>query len=115
MNNNDCIFCKIVAGQVPSNKVYEDEQLLAFHDIRPAAPVHILIIPKIHVGNLFECTPVHANLLAQINLIAPKLAEKVGATNGFRFVINNGADAKQEVFHLHAHILAGAHPWERQT
>lgn len=113
--DNSCLFCKIATGHVPSNKIYEDEEILAFHDIRPAAPIHALIIPKIHLANLYNCTQTHATLLAKIVSIAPKIAEMAGANNGFRFVINNGVDGRQEIYHLHAHILAGAHPWERQT
>lgn len=113
--DNSCIFCKIISGQISSRKLYEDEDILAFHDIRPAAPIHLLIIPKIHISNLYECTETHTNLLAKMVLLAPGLAEKAGAQNGFRLVINNGVDGRQEVYHLHTHILAGAHPWERQT
>lgn len=113
--DNTCLFCKIVMGQIPSKKIYEDEEIIAFHDIRPAAPIHVLMIPKIHVANLYDCTPTHAALLAKVVLLSPKVAAIAGANNGFRFVINNGADSRQEVYHLHAHILAGAHPWERQT
>lgn len=111
----DCVFCKIVAGEIPSQKIYEDEDVLAFHDIRPAAPIHLLIVPKVHVENLIDCSSQHAAVVAKIALLAPQLAQTVGATNGFRFVINNGVDARQEVYHLHAHVLGGAHPWERQS
>ncbi|MCC7006873.1 MAG: histidine triad nucleotide-binding protein [Ottowia sp.] len=111
----DCVFCKIIAGQIPSQKVYEDEMMLAFHDIHPAAPVHVLIIPKIHISNLFDCTQAHTEMLGKMALLAPQLAKQTGADNGFRFVINNGVDGRQEVYHLHAHILGGAHPWQRQT
>lgn len=111
----DCIFCKIIAGDLPSRKVYEDDKVIALHDIRPAAPVHLLVLPKLHISNLIDCSAEHAQLLAHIALLAPKLAQSAGATNGFRFVINNGADARQEVYHLHAHLLGGAHPWERQN
>ena len=113
--DENCIFCKIIAGDVPSHKVYEDADLIAFHDIRPAAPIHLLVVPKLHIHNLFDCKPEHANLLAKIVLLAPQLAQAQGANKGFRFVINNGEDARQEVYHLHAHVLGGAHPWERQS
>lgn len=113
--DNTCLFCKIAAGEITSKKIYEDDEILAFYDIRPAAPIHVLIIPKIHLINLYDCTSTHTGLLAKIALMAPKIAEMAGADNGFRFLINNGTDGRQEIFHLHAHILAGAHPWERQT
>lgn len=113
--DKDCVFCKIIAGDIPSHKVYEDADLIAFHDIRPAAPIHLLIVPKLHIHNLFDCKPEHANLLAKIALLAPQLAQKQGASKGFRFVINNGEDGRQEVYHLHAHVLGGTHPWERQS
>jgi len=106
-----CIFCKIIAGQVPSKKVYEDEELFAFHDIRPHAPVHFMIIPKLHVPSLNEVTPEHEALLGRILTLAPKLAREQGATNGFRTVINTGADGGQEVFHLHVHVMGGPRPW----
>ena len=107
----DCIFCKIAKGEIPSKKIFEDEDLLAFHDIRPAAPVHLLIIPKIHVPTLADATPEHGHLLSKMLLLAPRLAREHGAEDGFRLVINNGPGGGQEVYHLHAHILAGPRPW----
>jgi histidine triad (HIT) family protein len=104
---NDCIFCKIVAGAIPSRKVYEDEYLFAFHDIQPAAPVHVLIIPKTHVASLADCDPSHAEDLGRVLLAAPKIAAQVGLVDGFRTIINTGKGGGQEVFHLHAHILGG--------
>lgn len=106
-----CIFCKIVAGQIPSKKVYEDEELFAFHDIRPHAPVHFMIIPKLHVPSLNEATAEHQALLGRILTLAPRLAREQGATNGFRTVINTGVDGGQEVYHLHVHVMGGPRPW----
>jgi histidine triad (HIT) family protein len=107
----DCIFCKIIAGQVPSKKVYEDEELFAFHDIRPHAPVHFMIVPKLHVASLAHTTEAHAALLGRILTLAPRLAVEQGATNGFRTVINTGHDGGQEVHHLHVHVMGGPRPW----
>lgn len=104
---SDCIFCKIVAGTLPSNKVYEDNELLAFHDIHPIAPVHILIIPKAHIVSLSECENKHQDLLGRMLLLAPELARKHGLESGFRTMINTGHGGGQEVFHLHIHIFGG--------
>ena len=104
---SDCIFCKIVAGTIPSRKVYEDDHLFAFHDIQPAAPVHILIIPKTHVASLAECDASHAADLGRVLLAAPQIAAQAGLVDGFRTIINTGNGGGQEVFHLHAHILGG--------
>ncbi|MEJ6001033.1 histidine triad nucleotide-binding protein [Paucibacter soli] len=107
----NCIFCKIVAGQIPSKKVFEDEQLLVFHDIHPWAPVHILLIPKLHIPSLVEVGPEHAALLGHMNTLVPRLMKELGVTNGFRTVINTGADGGQEVYHLHMHAMGGPRPW----
>ncbi len=107
---SDCIFCKIVAGQIPSRKVYEDDEVLAFHDINPAAPVHFMIIPKAHVDSLAECTDAHRDILGKILVLAPKLAKEQGLGTGFRTSINTGKGGGQEVFHLHVHVLGGAGP-----
>ncbi|ABF10110.1 histidine triad (HIT) family protein [Cupriavidus metallidurans] len=104
---DNCIFCKIVAGQIPSNKVYEDEDLLAFHDIHPKAPVHFLLIPKSHVDSLADCGPGESDVLARMMLKVPELARQAGCNNGFRTVINTGTDGGQEVFHLHIHVMGG--------
>lgn len=107
----NCIFCKIVAGQIPSKKVYEDEELLAFHDIRPHAPIHFLIIPKLHVPSLWEVGPEHQALLGRMLTLAPRLAQEQGVGNGFKTLINTGPDGGQEVYHLHVHVLGGPRPW----
>jgi histidine triad (HIT) family protein len=104
---NDCIFCKIVSGTLPSSKVYEDEEIIAFHDIHPIAPVHILIIPKVHIVSLSECENKHQNLLGRMLLLAPELARNNGLESGFRTMINTGRGGGQEVFHLHIHIFGG--------
>jgi len=109
----DCIFCKIAAGQIPSKKIYEDEELLAFHDIHPAAPVHLLLIPKLHLATLNDATPGHEGLLGRMLLLAPRLAREAGAVNGFKTLINTGADGGQEVYHLHMHVIGGPRPWGR--
>ncbi|MCW7537198.1 histidine triad nucleotide-binding protein [Aquabacterium sp. A7-Y] len=107
----NCIFCKIVAGQIPAQKVYEDEELLAFNDIRPHAPVHFLIIPKLHLASLEDVRSEHEALLGRMLGLAPRLAREQGAANGFRTVVNTGADGGQEVFHLHVHVMGGPRPW----
>jgi histidine triad (HIT) family protein len=107
----DCLFCKIASGQIPSKKVYEDEDVLAFHDIRPAAPVHLLIIPKLHLASLADVRPEHEPLLGRLLALAPRLAAEQGATNGFRTMINTGVDGGQEVYHLHLHVMGGPRPW----
>lgn len=108
----NCIFCKIAAGEIPSRRVYEDDEVIAFHDIRPAAPVHLLIVPRKHVPTLADATAAHQALLGKMLLLAPKLAQDHGATNGFRVVVNNGPDGGQEVYHLHVHVLGGPRPWK---
>ena len=103
----NCLFCKIVAGVIPSTKVYEDETVLAFRDIAPQAPTHILVIPKAHIGSVAEVTPANSNVVAHIFEVIPAIAAKEGLTNGYRVVSNCGADAGQTVHHLHFHILGG--------
>ncbi len=104
---SDCIFCRIVAGELPSNKVYEDDDILVFHDIHPIAPVHFLLIPKRHVESLAHCEEEHMPLLGKILALAPKLAREQGLESGFRTMINTGHGGGQEVFHLHVHVFGG--------
>jgi histidine triad (HIT) family protein len=111
----DCIFCKIVAGGIPSNKVHEDADVLAFHDIHPIAPVHFMIIPKQHVDSLADCDASHQGLLGKIMLLAPKLAKEQGLADGFRLLINTGRGGHQEVFHLHVHVIGGSNKVPRMT
>ena len=103
----NCLFCKIVSGDIPSTKVYEDALVLAFRDINPQAPVHILVIPKAHIGSVACVTPENSSLVAHIFEVIPAIAEKEGLVNGYRVVSNCGPDAGQTVPHLHFHILVG--------
>ena len=104
----DCLFCKIAAGDIPSNKLFEDDQLLAFYDIDPQAPVHFLVIPKKHIDSAAVLTEGDAALLGHIYAVIAQLAAKLGiAENGYRVVTNVGADGGQSVKHLHFHVLAG--------
>ena len=111
----NCIFCKIVAGSIPCKKVFEDEQVLAFHDINPWAPVHFLIIPKLHLPSMAQVEPEHAALLGHMMGLAPKLALEQGCRHypegGYRIICNTGADGGQEVHHLHLHVVGGPRPW----
>lgn len=103
-----CIFCKIAAGQIPSKKAYEDDQVLAFHDINAQAPVHVLIIPKKHIPSVLLLQPEDDALLAHMFRVAQKIAAELGvAETGFRLVYNTGADAGQSVPHIHMHLLGG--------
>lgn len=104
---SDCIFCKIARGEIPCRKVYEDDEVLAFHDINPAAPVHFMLIPKLHLASLAEAGDAHAALLGKMLLLAPRLAREQGLENGFRTVINTGKGGGQEVFHFHIHVIGG--------
>ena len=103
----DCLFCKIARGEIPCRKVYEDDEVLAFHDINPVAPVHFMLIPKLHLDSLMQAEELHAVLLGKMLLLAPVLAKEQGLDNGFRTVINTGKGGGQEVFHLHIHIIGG--------
>jgi histidine triad (HIT) family protein len=104
--STDCIFCKIVAGHIPSTKIYEDEDVIVFNDIKPISKVHFLIVPKIHVESLASCDVQHQALLGKMLLLAPKLAKEQGLT-GFRTMINTGREGGQEVFHIHVHVFGG--------
>jgi len=106
---DSCIFCKIARGEIPSNKVYEDDEVFAFHDIHPVAPVHFMLIPKLHLASLMEADAIHNELLGKMLLLAPRLAKQQGLENGFRTVINTGKGGGQEVFHLHIHVIGGGH------
>ena len=103
----DCLFCKIIAGEIPSNKVYEDETMLAFHDINPEAPVHVLVIPKTHIASADGVNAENSAVVAHIFEVIPAIAMKEGLTEGYRVVSNCGDDAGQTVHHLHFHILGG--------
>lgn len=104
----DCLFCKIVKGEVPSNKVYEDDEILAFHDINPATPIHILVIPKKHITTHNDLEKEDIELMGKIHMVINQIAEEKGfKENGYRLIVNCGEDGGQEVKHLHFHILAG--------
>lgn len=106
----DCVFCKIVRGEIPSRKVHEDDEVLAFHDIHPHAPVHFMIIPKRHIASLAECDMSHQALLGRMLALAPRLAREQGANDGFRTIVNTGRVGGQEVYHLHMHVIGGPDP-----
>ena len=109
----NCIFCKIIAGQIPAKKAYEDEELLAFHDINPWAPVHVLIIPKQHIVSMYDVDPGHAPMLGRMLALAPRLMRELGVDQGFRIVVNTGKDGGQEVYHAHMHVMGGPRPWAK--
>jgi len=104
---NDCLFCRIIAGEIPSKKVYEDENMYAFEDINPKAPTHVLVIPKKHIAGLKEGAPEDAELIGLCHLVAADIARQRGIENGYRTVLNVGPGAGQSVFHLHVHLLGG--------
>ena len=105
----DCLFCKIIKGEIPSTKVYEDDEILAFNDINPAAPIHILVIPKKHIENLLEVNDENREIISHIYEVINKIAKDLKIEKeGFRVIVNCGRDAGQEVMHLHFHVLAGA-------
>ena len=104
--NSDCIFCKIVSGAIPAKKIYEDDDLIAFNDIKPMAKVHFLLVPKLHVETLKDCDVTHQALLGKLLLLAPTLAAEQGL-KGFKTLINTGREGGQEVFHLHLHVFGG--------
>ena len=104
---SDCLFCKIVAGDIPSTKVYEDDSVLAFRDINPMAPTHVLVIPKVHIPSVAGVSAENSAVVAHIFEVIPKIAEEEGLVNGYRVVSNCGPDAGQTVPHLHFHILGG--------
>lgn len=121
---DNCLFCKIAAKQIPAAIVYEDDELLAFKDINPAAPVHLLVIPKLHLGSLSNCNDGHIELLGKMLALAPKLAVEHGCAvsydennnphGGYKTLINSGPDGGQEVYHLHLHMYGGPRPWRGQ-
>ena len=104
----DCLFCKIIKGEIPSDKVYEDEEIIAFKDINPAAPIHILVIPKKHIESLIKIKEEDEVLIGRIYTVINKIAKEQGfIENGYRIITNCGKDGEQEVLHIHFHILAG--------
>lgn len=109
----DCIFCKIVEGSIPSRKVYEDDEMLAFHDIHPQAPVHFMIVPKRHVDSLAAVDESHVPVLGRMFAMAGRLAREQGSPEGFRTIVNTGRIGRQDVYHLHIHVLGGKEPLGR--
>lgn len=116
-NDPNCLFCKIVAGQIPSKLVYQDDEFYAFHDIHPSAPVHFMVIPKLHIPSMARLTPQHAAMMGRMMVLLPELALQAGCRpypeGGFRLVVNTGADGAQDIHHLHVHVMGGPRPWLR--
>jgi len=110
MTDPACIFCKIVRGEIPAQKAYEDDEILAFNDIRPQAPVHILVIPKAHVATLYDAGNAQIPAFGKMLAVAGRLARDAGATDGFRTIVNTGRVGHQEVYHVHMHVLGGPEP-----
>ncbi len=106
----DCIFCKIVRGEIPSTKVYEDDEVLAFNDIRPQAPVHFMLVPKRHIASLAEVTPDDGAVLGRMLALAGRLAREQGSPDGFRTIVNTGRIGRQDVMHVHIHVVGGPNP-----
>ncbi len=104
---SDCLFCRIVAGEVPSDRVYEDDQVVVFKDINPKAKVHLLVIPRIHLTSLEDLQPQHDRLIAHMMRLLPRLAREQGLEGGFRTIVNTGRGGGQVIFHLHLHLLGG--------
>lgn len=104
---NDCLFCRIIAGDIPSSKVFENEEVYAFRDIHPQAPVHVLIIPKQHISSANDITDATAGAVAAVFRAVPEIAASLGLTNGYRLITNVGEDGCQSVPHLHFHLLGG--------
>lgn len=113
----NCLFCKIVAGKIPSKIVYQDDDIFVFDDIHPWAPVHFLMIPKVHIPSMAHVGPQHEALLGRMMVLAPKLALQAGCNpfpeGGFRILSNTGDEGRQEVHHLHIHVMGGTRPWLR--
>jgi histidine triad (HIT) family protein len=106
----DCIFCKIVRGEIPSKKVYEDDEILGFHDIQPVAPTHFMLIPKKHIASLADVGPDDAGVLGRIMALTSRLAREQGSPEGFRTIINTGRIGRQDVMHVHVHVIGGPKP-----
>jgi histidine triad (HIT) family protein len=106
----DCIFCKIVRGEIPAKKVYEDDEVLGFHDVRPQAPVHFMLIPKRHIASLAEATMDDAGVLGRMMALAGRIAREQGSPDGFRTIVNTGRIGRQDVMHLHVHVIGGPNP-----
>lgn len=105
-----CIFCKIIRGEVPSKKVYEDDEIFAFHDVRPQAPVHFMLVPKKHIAALSDVTAADAGVLGRMLALSGRLAREQGSPEGYRTIINTGRIGRQDVMHLHIHVIGGPNP-----
>ena len=114
-SDRDCLFCKIVAGQIPAKVVYQDDEIFVFNDIHPWAPVHFLMVPKLHIASIAQLGAEHAGLFGRMMVLAPQLALQEGCNpypaGGFRILINTGAEGRQDVPHLHIHVIGGSRPW----
>ena len=110
---DNCIFCKIAAGKIPSKTVYEDDDVIAFHDIHPAAPVHVLVIPKRHISTLADAGPGDEAVLGKILALTGRIAREQGSPEGYRTIINTGRIGGQDVYHLHVHVIGGPSPLPR--
>ena len=110
MSADKCIFCRIVRGELPSKKVYEDDAMFAFHDINPLAPVHFMVVPKEHIASFAEVRPDHAGTMGRIMAKIPALAKEQGLTDGWRTIINTGRVGRQDVYHIHIHVIGGPNP-----
>ena len=109
----NCLFCKLIDGKIPSRKLHEDDEMIAFHDIAPWAPVHFLVAPKRHIVSMADVGEADAPLLGRMMALIPKLMLDSGVTNGFRVIANTGQDGMQEVAHLHLHAIGGPRPWAK--
>ena len=110
MSSDQCVFCRIVRGELPANKVFEDDSMLAFHDINPCAPVHFMVVPKEHIASMADVRAHHAELLGKIMSKIPELARAHGLTDGWRTIINTGRVGRQDVYHIHIHVIGGPDP-----
>ena len=110
---DNCIFCKIARGEIPSKKIYEDEEILGFHDINPQAPVHFMLMPKKHIASLADATMEDAGMLGRLLAVSGRLAREQGSPDGYRTIINTGRIGRQDVMHLHVHVIGGSEPLGR--
>ena len=110
---DNCIFCKIARGEIPSKKIYEDEEILGFHDINPQAPVHFMLMPKKHIASLADATMEDAGMLGRLLALSGRLAREQGSPDGYRTIINTGRIGRQDVMHLHVHVIGGPEPLGR--
>jgi histidine triad (HIT) family protein len=113
MTDTHCLFCKIIAGKIPSRKVFEDEHLYAFHDIAPWAPVHFLVVPKLHIPSMAQLTPLMGHLMTLLPQLALEQGCRPYPEGGYRIVANTGIEGGQEVHHMHWHVMGGPRPWLR--